>query len=127
VFLGALKLDLQVLESRSLKEKRMVLRRIKDRVRDRLGVVVVEVGAQDLWQRAEVAVAVVSGDRGNLVALLDEARRSIATTEGIELLQEWREVSTFDGQSMDVTREAPVPGTEWTPPEWQRMLDEESR
>ena len=67
MFVGALKLDLQILESRSLKEKRMVLRRIKDRVRERLGLVVAEVGAQELWQRAQLGVAAASGDRGKVM------------------------------------------------------------
>jgi uncharacterized protein YlxP (DUF503 family) len=149
MFVGALKLDLQILESRSLKEKRMVLRRIKDRVRERLGLVVAEVGRHELWQRAELGIATASGDRGKLTELLDAACRSIATTEGVELLAQWRDVSSFDGQLVvgeletgdsdgSAGRNSDEPGggagrrpanngAQWTPPEWQRMLDEESR
>jgi uncharacterized protein len=125
VFVGAFKIELRILESRSLKEKRMTLRRIKDRVRERLGVTVVEVGAQDLWQRAEVGMATVSGDRGKLNALLDEVRRCIVATEGVEVLQAWRDVSTFEGHSVEV--EAPGPSEDgWVPLEWQQALGEEA-
>lgn len=162
MFVGALKLDLQILESRSLKEKRMVLRRIKDRVRDRLGLVVSEVGDHELWQRAQLGVAAVSGDRGKVMELLDAAWRCAAGVEGIELLARWRDVSSFEGELVhdargagddddaaeafggavsDETNEGPDGDSgdragrrgranndaEWLPPEWQRMLDEESR
>jgi len=39
------KLSLVIAQSTSLKDKRMVIRRVKDRVRDRIGVTVNEVGA----------------------------------------------------------------------------------
>lgn len=115
----------------------MVLRRIKDRVRERLGLVVAEVGAQELWQRAQLGVAAASGDRGKVMELLDGAWRCIAATEGVELLARWREVTSFEGE---LEAEGPPEGrgedpvgsdqtsqTSWTPPEWQRMLDEETR
>ena len=54
------KISLVLDQSHSLKEKRMVLRRIKDRVRERANVVLSEVGAQDIWQRAELGCAGVS-------------------------------------------------------------------
>ncbi len=135
MFVGALKISLQILESRSLKEKRMVLRRIKDRARERLGLTVVEVGAHELWQRAELGVATASGDRGKLMELLDDAWRCVVSAEGVEPLAQWREVTRFEGEPVgDIEGQgAAAEGrggssdTQWTPPEWQRMLDEEPR
>jgi uncharacterized protein len=149
MFVGALKLDVRILESRSLKDKRVVIRRIKDRTRDRLGLIVSEVGAQELWQRAEVGLAAVSGERRKVMMILDDAARCIAATEGLEILHQWREISGFDG-SLDLHEIAssvtsgdaePCQATSrtasdaatapldayWSPPEWQSMLDEESR
>jgi len=51
-------------ESHSLKEKRMVLRRIKDRVRQKFNCAIAEVGDQDLWQSAQLGFTVVSNERG---------------------------------------------------------------
>lgn len=151
VFVGALKLDLQILESRSLKDKRMVLRRIKDRVRERLGLVVVEVGAQELWQRAELGVACTSGERAKVGALLDDVRRCVVSTEGTSLLREWRDLSGFAGQAVDLADEAfagdlagdrdgrgdgPSDGPDdgrghgpdaWVPAQWQQALEQEAR
>jgi uncharacterized protein YlxP (DUF503 family) len=47
----------------SLKEKRAVVRSLKDRLRGRHNVSIAETDHQDTWQRAELAAAVVSSDR----------------------------------------------------------------
>ena len=51
-------------ESHSLKEKRMVLRRIKDRVANKFNCAIAEVGDQDEWQSAELGFSVVSNEYG---------------------------------------------------------------
>lgn len=63
--------------SRSLKEKRMVVRSLKDRIRNRFNVSVAESGQQDVWGRAEFTVAVVASDRGAADSLLDGVDRLI--------------------------------------------------
>ncbi len=49
-------------EGHSLKEKRRILNIIRDRVKNKMNIVVSEVGDQDLWQKAELGFAVVSND-----------------------------------------------------------------
>jgi uncharacterized protein len=61
---GVCRVSLMVPESHSLKEKRMVLRRIKDRVRNKFNVAIAEVGDQDAWQSAQLGFAVVSNELG---------------------------------------------------------------
>jgi uncharacterized protein YlxP (DUF503 family) len=63
VTVGILRLTLFIPESGSLKEKRRVLRSIKDRLRAQFNVSVAEVDHQNLWQKTEVAVALVASDR----------------------------------------------------------------
>lgn len=55
---GLLSLELHVGAARSLKDKRMVLRSLKDRLR-RLNVAVAELDHQDLWQRAGLGIVTV--------------------------------------------------------------------
>jgi len=50
--------------SQSLKDKRMVLRKIKDRVQNKFNCAIAEVGDQDEWQSAELGFAVVSNELG---------------------------------------------------------------
>ena len=60
---GVCRLTLRVPESHSLKAKRMVLGRIKDRTRNKFNVAIAEVGAQDVWQTAVIGFAVVAHSR----------------------------------------------------------------
>jgi uncharacterized protein YlxP (DUF503 family) len=73
-----LSVELHLPMSRSLKDKRMVLRRLKDRL-GALNVSVAEVAHQDVWQRAGLAIVTVAdGDRmaeQSLQAALREIER----------------------------------------------------
>ncbi|HKJ02560.1 MAG TPA: DUF503 domain-containing protein [Longimicrobiales bacterium] len=57
----------------SLKEKRSVVRSLKDRLRARFHVSVAETDLQDVHTRAEIAVALVSSDRRLAESILDKA------------------------------------------------------
>jgi uncharacterized protein YlxP (DUF503 family) len=61
---GVCRVTLLISESHSLKEKRMVLRRIKDRVANKFNCAIAEVGDADNWQQAELGFAVVSNELG---------------------------------------------------------------
>ena len=73
-----LRLELHIHEARSLKEKRMVVRGLKDRLR-KFNVAVAEVEHQDLWQRAKLAAVTVSSSRDTadqlLASVADEIER----------------------------------------------------
>ena len=59
---GLLRLELFLPASQSLKAKRSILNHVKERLRTRFNASVAEVDHQDLWQRATLGVAVVSGE-----------------------------------------------------------------
>lgn len=61
--IGVLTLEIHVEDSHSLKDKRHVVKSLKDRLRERFNVSVAEIDGLDSWQRATVAVATVSNDR----------------------------------------------------------------
>ncbi len=100
----------------------MILRRIKDRVRERVGLPICEVGALDMWQRAELAVACTSKDRAQVLGLLDEVRRCVLGVEGVELLRDQRDVTAFAGQDQGLALE---PDADWVPEEWRDLVAEE--
>ena len=60
---------------RSLKEKRMVVKSLKERLQHRFRVSVAETGHQDAWSRAELTAAVVAADRGQADSVLDRLDR----------------------------------------------------
>ena len=77
---GLLSIEVYLPHSQSLKDKRMVLRRLKDRLKA-ANVAVAEVAHQDLWQRAGLAVVTVSGDRGVVEQTLNNALREVDRLE----------------------------------------------
>lgn len=57
---GLLTLELHLPEAHSLKDKRQVLRSLKDRLRANFNVAVAELDFQDTWQRSIVGVVTLS-------------------------------------------------------------------
>jgi uncharacterized protein YlxP (DUF503 family) len=80
VVIALLTLDVHVPHAQSLKDKRMVVRRLKDRLRSKFNVAVSEVDHQELWQRTRISVVTVGSDetyaRQTLKLSLEEAERS---------------------------------------------------
>ena len=71
----------------------MVLRRVKDRVRNKFNVAIAEVEENDVWQRAVVGLALLGNDRRFVESALDEVVRfvrDLAETTNVE-----RELMTF--------------------------------
>jgi hypothetical protein len=63
VTVGVVVWELHVAGCQSLKDKRQVIKSLKDRLHQRFNVSAAETAHHDLHQRAEIAVAVVSADR----------------------------------------------------------------
>ena len=90
MFVGIVRIELHIPASQSLKDKRSVVRGLKDRIRQRVRASVAEVEHQDLWQRASLGVAVVSGERRQVDEQLQSVRQLVESTIGAELL-DWEE------------------------------------
>ena len=70
-------LTLHIAGAQSLKEKRVVVRSIVERLRARLNVSAAEVGLLDRVQAARIGFAVVSGDVSSARRLANEAQRFV--------------------------------------------------
>ncbi len=71
MIVGVLRVELYMPYARSLKEKRKVLRSIKDRLRGSFNVSVSEVDNHDLWQRASLGISVTGSDYAHLQEIVD--------------------------------------------------------
>ncbi len=60
--IGLLTLEIYIPEAHSLKDKRQVLRSLKDRLRGKFNVAVAELEGQDSWQRSVVGVVSLSNN-----------------------------------------------------------------
>ena len=63
---------LRIHDCRSLKEKRRIVKPIIRRIQNRFNVSVAEVGAQDVYQKAEIGFSLVGSDRRIVNSKIDK-------------------------------------------------------
>jgi len=65
-------LELYIEYAQSLKEKRMVVKSLRDKLRHRFEISAAEVDLQDLHQRARIGISFVTGSRPTAEALMEK-------------------------------------------------------
>jgi len=73
--IALLTLELHIEAAQSLKDKRRVLRSLKDRLRTHFNVSVAELDASNLWNRATVGVVAISDSQDYLDGLMKNVER----------------------------------------------------
>src|SRR5512134_3105535 len=90
--IGVLTFEIHLPDSRSLKGKRQVVRRIKDRLRSRYNVAISELDDHaDLWQRAEIAVVSIAPHRDALESLFESVVREAESQTPGHLIETGRD------------------------------------
>jgi uncharacterized protein len=74
---GVIVWELEVFGCHSLKEKRRVVKSLKERLQSRYRVSVAETNHQDLWQRAEIAASVVGSEQHHVSDVIDAMDRLV--------------------------------------------------
>ncbi len=69
---GVLTLEIQIPYAHSLKEKRAILQKVRDRLRSRYNVAIAELDHQDAWQHATLGVVSVSNSQQLLESVFHE-------------------------------------------------------
>ena len=87
MIVGVLHVDVHLPRAQSLKDKRSVVKSLKDQIRGRFNVAVAEVEANDLWQRATIGVSAVGEDRTHVEGLLHEVAEWIRVTHLVYVIQ----------------------------------------
>ena len=91
----ALEIELHIPSAQSLKQRRAALRPITEGIRQRFSLSVAETDHQDLWQRAQVGVAIVSGTPGIAESVADDVERFVWSFTEIEVAgieRHWMEI-----------------------------------
>ena len=96
MWIGWLEFDILLGDVHSLKQKRSAIRPIIAELQRRFAVSAAEIGSHDLHRRAGIGLAVVSGDHGHAVDVLDAAERLVAARPEIELLSARRGLHRSD-------------------------------
>jgi uncharacterized protein YlxP (DUF503 family) len=90
-----LTVEISIPHAQSIKDRRQVLRSLKDKVRHGFNVSVAELDDANLWNRATLGMAAISGSSAYLngqMRELDDALHRFANTLGAEILDSWVEI-----------------------------------
>lgn len=83
-----LTLELRIEDAQSLKDKRQVVRSLKDRLRVKFNVSVAELDEGDMWQRATIGIVSISGSKDYLAGLMQNVEREalrVANNNGADV------------------------------------------
>ena len=83
---GICRIELRIPQTHSLKAKRQVLRKIKDRVKNKFNVSIAEVGENDKWQSSLLGLALVGNDRRQINSALDVVINFIENLNAAEII-----------------------------------------
>jgi uncharacterized protein YlxP (DUF503 family) len=86
VIVGLITWELHLAACHSLKEKRQIVKSLKDRLHQRFNVSAAETDHHDLWQRAELSAVVVTTDRQHAEQVLREADRLVEGADGARIM-----------------------------------------
>ena len=85
MFVGVLVIEIMIYSSASLKEKRFVLKSIKDRVKKKFNVSVAELLYQDKWQRSQLGFAVISNQHSHVEQSLQQVFQFLDREDAFEI------------------------------------------
>ncbi len=77
--IGVRSFELHLAGAHSLKDKRSVIKSLKDRLHNEFNVSVAETGRHDVWQTAELTVCLVSTDRRHAQSILEAVDKFVAS------------------------------------------------
>jgi uncharacterized protein YlxP (DUF503 family) len=92
VIVGTLKIRLVLRESHSLKDKRRVIKSLKDTLSNKFNISVAETDEQDVWQTAEIGVASVGTDGPFVQSVLTNVVNYVRFFGGVELVDSEQEI-----------------------------------
>jgi len=86
MIVGILTLEILVPTSASLKDKRMVLNKIKDKSK-KFNISIAEIEFQDKWQRAGIAIVTVSSTQSHVQEILNKVFSQLDSDYAFEIIR----------------------------------------
>ncbi len=87
---GVIGWELQLFEPQSLKEKRRIVKSLKERLRNTFNLSVAETDHQDSWQRAEITACIVATDRRRAESVMDRADGLVESEAAGRIIDSYR-------------------------------------
>ena len=95
MIVGICKFRLHIAGSHSLKEKRHVLRKLKDNIRNKFPVSIAEVDEHDYWQSAVIGLSIVGKDKKFVDSEINKVLNAVKQMYLAEIVDEEVEIISF--------------------------------
>jgi uncharacterized protein YlxP (DUF503 family) len=86
VTVGVLIIDIMIQSSTSLKEKRIVLNSVRDKLKHKFNVSVAELDYQDKWQRSQIGIATIGNEYSHVESSLQKIFRYLDQSDDYEII-----------------------------------------
>ena len=90
--LGLLQLDIFLPESHSLKDKRSVIKSLRETVRKKFNVSIAETGEQDKWGKSQISISKVSNQSAVIRKEFQNIQKDIERRYPLEIINKVEEV-----------------------------------
>ena len=84
---GIMKIEMFSRDTHSLKEKRRIVLSIKEKLKNRFNISIIESGHQDSWKKIELSVAMVSSSRPYVQKVFDQIDEFIFSNYPVEIFR----------------------------------------
>ncbi len=85
-------MDLHIPESHSLKSKRLIIRSLIDRIKNKFNVSIAEVNANNLWQRSVIGIAYIANETVMINKVFEKIKNVVLNTHSVELIDSTMEL-----------------------------------
>ncbi len=85
--IGALRVSFMIFDANSLKQKRRVMRSVKDRLMNKFNVSVAEVGSNEKWQIGELGIATVGNEKRFVNSVMTKVEDFLETFPSIRVIE----------------------------------------
>ena len=86
--IGVLRAYFRIHDAQSLKQKRMVMRSIRDRLMSNYNISLAEIGCQDKWQVGEIGIATVGGEHQHVNSSIENVRQALIMDPRISIIED---------------------------------------
>lgn len=90
--IGLLRVELLLNDTRSLKQKRSVISHLRTQVQKKFNVSFAEVGLQDIWGRADIAMTTASNDSQMVNKMFSSLEKHIERFPAVRIIRREMEV-----------------------------------
>jgi uncharacterized protein YlxP (DUF503 family) len=97
--IASLTLEIEIPGAQSLKDRRQVVRSLKDRLRHSFNLSIAELDSAEVWNRATIGIAAISSSNSYLSGQLreiDQVAHRIANGLGAQIVDSWAEILAPD-------------------------------